>query len=264
MIQSGHRTGPPVAIGDRMLLRHVIEHFRAQNWTAIAIDFVIVVVGVVLGFQITAWNEQRSDRALEAEYLQRIGDELRDDRVVLESIIRNANESRLFALDLSEFFDGRMAADDHQRLVVAIYKFGLDPIDLRFDVSTFDDLVSTGRLRLISDPEIRQAIQRAYARLQSLAPARDPYREEYSVALRGWIPSSVIQQIRPACLEASAYSACSDLHLDDEAVRSIVEQIDTREARLAFQSREVGLATLSGIGGSILIVLDETLAKLEQ
>ena len=66
-----------------------------------------------------------------------------------------------------------MAASDHQRLVVAIYKFGTDPL-LGFDVSTFDDLVSTGRLRLISDPEVRQAIQRAYAGLQRLAPLRDP------------------------------------------------------------------------------------------
>ena len=29
-----------------MLLRRVIEHVKAQNWTAVALDFVIVVVGV--------------------------------------------------------------------------------------------------------------------------------------------------------------------------------------------------------------------------
>ncbi len=29
-----------------MILRRVIGHFRRQEWTAIAIDFVIVVVGV--------------------------------------------------------------------------------------------------------------------------------------------------------------------------------------------------------------------------
>jgi len=28
-----------------MILRRVIEHFRKQEWTAIAIDFLIVVVG---------------------------------------------------------------------------------------------------------------------------------------------------------------------------------------------------------------------------
>ena len=29
-----------------MLLRRITEHVKAQNWTAVALDFVIVVVGV--------------------------------------------------------------------------------------------------------------------------------------------------------------------------------------------------------------------------
>ena len=32
-----------------MLLRRVMEHVRDQNWAAVAIDFVIVVVGVFIG-----------------------------------------------------------------------------------------------------------------------------------------------------------------------------------------------------------------------
>ena len=35
-----------------MILRRVIGHFRRQEWTAIAIDFVIVVVGVFVGIQV--------------------------------------------------------------------------------------------------------------------------------------------------------------------------------------------------------------------
>ena len=39
-----------------MLLRRFIEHVRKQEWTAIAIDFVIVVVGVFIGIQVANWN----------------------------------------------------------------------------------------------------------------------------------------------------------------------------------------------------------------
>ena len=42
-----------------MRLRRVTEHIKQQNWFAIGIDFIIVVVGVLLAFQITAWNERR-------------------------------------------------------------------------------------------------------------------------------------------------------------------------------------------------------------
>lgn len=237
---------------------------RKVPWLRIGAEAGAIVVSILLAFSIDAWYERHGERTLEAEYLQRIADELRDARVVLEDIIREANASLLFAPDLSEFLYGHMVASDHQRLVVAIFKFGLDPLDSAFDVSTFDDLVSTGRLRLIANPEKRLAIQRAYARLQRLESVRAPYREEYKFALNGWIPMPIIRQIRAACPDYSDYSSCSGLELDDETVRSIVEQIDTREALLAFQNRERGLATLRGIGGSILSVLDETLARLEQ
>ena len=45
-----------------MLLRRVISHVRKQEWTAIGIDFVIVVVGVVMGIQVSNWNEELETR----------------------------------------------------------------------------------------------------------------------------------------------------------------------------------------------------------
>jgi len=52
-----------------MILRRVIAHFRKQEWTAIAIDFLIVVVGVFMGVQVNGWWANRSDAEREAAYL---------------------------------------------------------------------------------------------------------------------------------------------------------------------------------------------------
>ncbi len=49
-----------------MLLRRVTEHVKAQNWFAVGIDFLIVVVGVFIGIQVANWNDARRDRAIEA------------------------------------------------------------------------------------------------------------------------------------------------------------------------------------------------------
>ena len=233
-------------------------------WLRIGAEAVAIVGGILLAFSIDAWAERRGERALEADYLERIADELTDARAVLEEIRLEAHSSLLHAPDLTAFFDGGMGRDDHQRLVVAIYKFGLDPLELGFDVSTFEDLVSTGRLGLISDPDLRQAIQRAYAELQRMAPVRDPYRDEYMAALRSWIPASMIGSIRDACPTYSAYSACSGLHLDEETTRAVVGQIDMREALVAFRMREQGLGIVRGMSGPILVVLDQTLELLER
>ena len=62
-----------------MILRRVIAHFKKQEWTAIAIDFVIVVMGVFVGMQVNNWNAAREGRVRAHEYLQRIGADLDAD-----------------------------------------------------------------------------------------------------------------------------------------------------------------------------------------
>ena len=51
-----------------MLLRRITEHVKAQNWTAVALDFFIVVIGVFIGIQVANWNDaswRRSSSRLE-------------------------------------------------------------------------------------------------------------------------------------------------------------------------------------------------------
>ena len=42
-----------------MILRRLIEHLRHEQWAAIAIELVIVVLGVFIGMQVSNWNQQR-------------------------------------------------------------------------------------------------------------------------------------------------------------------------------------------------------------
>jgi hypothetical protein len=55
-----------------MLLRRMIEHVQTQNWTAVILDFVIVVAGVFIGLQVANWNDARKERMLERVYLERL------------------------------------------------------------------------------------------------------------------------------------------------------------------------------------------------
>ena len=55
-----------------MILRRVVHRLKRQEWTAIAIELVLVVLGVFIGIQVSTWNEARKEHALEAVYLERI------------------------------------------------------------------------------------------------------------------------------------------------------------------------------------------------
>lgn len=55
-----------------MLLRKISLHVKAQNWFAVAIDFFIVVAGILIAFQITSWNEARKDNERELQIIDRL------------------------------------------------------------------------------------------------------------------------------------------------------------------------------------------------
>jgi len=82
-----------------MLLRRIIEHVRTQNWTAIAIDFVIVVVGVYIGIQLDNWNDARANTAKEQVVLAAILDDVEEDLIGLN----NALEAAVLATEASNY-----------------------------------------------------------------------------------------------------------------------------------------------------------------
>ncbi|AKS41202.1 hypothetical protein [Wenzhouxiangella marina] len=62
-----------------MILRRIMEHFKDQNWTAVALDFCIVVVGVFIGIQVANWNEARTKQIDAAAARERLVSDLRAD-----------------------------------------------------------------------------------------------------------------------------------------------------------------------------------------
>jgi hypothetical protein len=68
-----------------MILRRVIGHFRKQEWTAIALDFVIVVLGVFVGIQVSNWNAARELRASEISHATQLRDEIVTNVRLLEA-----------------------------------------------------------------------------------------------------------------------------------------------------------------------------------
>jgi len=72
-----------------MILQRISTAIRQQNWFAVALEFVIVIAGVVIGFQVTAWNGARVNQEREAQFIER----LRDDFVDIENTTRGGIES---------------------------------------------------------------------------------------------------------------------------------------------------------------------------
>jgi hypothetical protein len=59
-----------------MIVRRIREHLVAHSWFAVAVDFLIVVVGVLIGMQASNWNNRRIEHHQSLSYRSRLIDEL--------------------------------------------------------------------------------------------------------------------------------------------------------------------------------------------
>jgi len=141
-----------------VILRRVIEHVKAQNWTAVGIDFVIVVVGVFIGIQVSNWNAARADRAAEAQYLVRLQEELELTAARLDADLgwQRDNAQRLrFVLESLRRCE--LAKADQDEFALGLFVAGkLDP-PMLVD-STLEELKSSGRMNIIQDDELRSGL----------------------------------------------------------------------------------------------------------
>ena len=78
-----------------MILSRIAKALKDQNWLAVGIEFVIVILGVVIGFQVTVWNAGRVAEAREVAILDRLRDELAVDQAERQQSRNNASRLAL-------------------------------------------------------------------------------------------------------------------------------------------------------------------------
>lgn len=152
-----------------MILRRIIEHVKKQEWTAIAIDFLIVVMGVFIGIQVSNWNAARQARIDERAFVER----LHDDVMVAESKSARLRERRFgqnkAIIDaMAVIFGGtdRKTLSDDECVFVA---FSHDYTLTAPAIPSFEELLSSGRLDVLRDAELKRALAGFQQSLEVLA-----------------------------------------------------------------------------------------------
>ncbi len=150
-----------------MLLRRVTEHVRAQNWFAVGIDFLIVVLGVFVGLQVANWNDERQDRLDEAYYLQRILDDINEsiesNEEVLDFLKVRSRNAYWVAQKLraGQLLAGEEALFKERFLGMENWQTGA------FIDSTVQELQANGRMDIIQSTAFREALARFELELES-------------------------------------------------------------------------------------------------
>lgn len=123
-----------------MLLRRVMEYVNAQNWFAVGVDFVIVVVGVFVGMEVANWNDVRNNKTGLVASLERLDKEVSQNIDIIEKVLITFEEGRK-DLDLGRnaFIDCVLSPDAEAALERSLWDLTHD-VQPNFTTVALDEL----------------------------------------------------------------------------------------------------------------------------
>jgi hypothetical protein len=148
-----------------MILKRFTESLRRQDWTSVAIEFLLVLIGVLLAFQINEWATQRADKRAHNEATQRLL--LEAEGTVAFFRLGVKTQAQLeddLSYALTNLQSGRWPQADRERMTQALWRASGMTTPWP-PSSVYDDLVSSGVFGRIGDPQMRTAVARYYSTL---------------------------------------------------------------------------------------------------
>ncbi|PHS35850.1 MAG: hypothetical protein COA91_12770 [Robiginitomaculum sp.] len=180
-----------------MLLRSVTKHVKDQNWFAVALDFFIVVAGILIAFQITNWNEGRVLKKRTNALIERL--EADFGRDVLSAISIHNYHKQVYADALLVLNDitGREPMSDEAFLISAYRATQFN----RFTRTTaiYEELVSTGGLELVANTKMGATASLFYGTTIMSDYERHGESSEYRNLFRSVMPINIQMVVASVC-----------------------------------------------------------------
>lgn len=153
----GRTPKPPGHVSTTWRSRLTKERNTGERVKRATMELAVIVVGVLIALSADQWWASLADERTEAAYLSRMMDDISSASRDLNTQTGRAQQYLSASAELSGLpRTGLSISEDSLAVLVADGLFNLVGWD--GGISTLDDLKNTGRLGLISDPEIRRGI----------------------------------------------------------------------------------------------------------
>lgn len=150
----------------RHIRQRMIKENRASKYLLYAIgEIVLVVIGILIALQINTWNEERKTAEHERLYLERLLSENQQDIETFSVFIKNLEKGIETVKAMSIAMKDESTPDTTLVKSTNDYMaFGSIYPVFTSSRSTFEDLASTGNLKVIRNPGLRDDIVKHYAK----------------------------------------------------------------------------------------------------
>ena len=181
-----------------MILRRFAQNLKHQHWTSVAIELVIVVLGVFIGLQAQEWATAHAEQRRADVLLQQLRDDLDSERSNMNAYVDYQKVTAAYAKTAIEGLESPESVAP-QAWVASIYQTS-QIYSTSSNRATFDEIKSTGAIDLIRNARLRALLVSYYSfdwSQSSMMKAEAPYRE-------------MVRSILPYAIQKATKAACGD------------------------------------------------------
>ena len=239
-----------------MILRSITKHVRDQNWFAVGLDFLIVVVGVFIGIQVANWNEARLEAREEVLLVDRIrADFARIDVDAERSLAFHQSMVSDLQTMVRALRTGMLGVEDRAAFERALF------LGLAFQTSadhsgTFTEMLSSGRANILRDKALLNELVAYEDLLARFAVART-YFVDMVVGVQQPFTARFEYDI-----EALFFTDHRQLKLDQPAIATY--DFDAMVADTAFHDAAEQLAFIHSLYLMWRLRINERLERIQQ
>lgn len=247
-----------------MIFRRFLQRFKQQPWGAIATELVIVVVGVFIGIQVSNWNDEREIKQRATVFTERLTEDLLKEAWGYEYLIAYSRETNANQRRVLDAMAGEIELSDEQ-FVISAYRATQYKENTR-NRATYDELVSTGTIGLIADPDMRETAVIVFASPWLDRMSQEVRDSEYRNLFRESVSASIQEALLERCGDRFAavldYSSIEDsldypctLDAPPEKIREAADSLKTLPRfvpalRARFADNQTALIDLQTANGS--------------
>lgn len=145
----------------KSLMLRLSDHPVARYLLYAVGEIVLVVIGILIALQINNWNEEKKDIALEAQYLTNVLTDLKEEQELLFTLENREGEISNFAMKATEILQENQNSIQMDSLSSWLNKLA-NTVTFSIKDPSYEDLKSTGHLRLFRNVDLKNQIVRFY------------------------------------------------------------------------------------------------------
>lgn len=141
-----------------MIFKSISLSLKRQDWTALFLEFVLIVVGILVALEAGNWNNERRNAIEEKIYVARLIEAL-DETILNNSKVIAQIQKNVENLETAYFL---LVDDTLSDTNIPLFNSAFSALDsysyLRNQNNVLSEMVATGKVQLISSDDIRLAV----------------------------------------------------------------------------------------------------------